>query len=306
MIFELFFSYNIVMLLFIYSIAIKSLYLMPNDGFENNKLESSQNTDSFVITQYSSEASKLIKSFTKNIPFVLVFLILIGSMTTFDLLMDLGFIRILSDEIIDAMIISVSIFLIGFTIFIIKPLFKSQKILERWSNLFENNAIRTGIILTIKDKSREEILYALSEVIDQIAVPLEHYLSKSDKKEFYNVSIDDTTTFDILIDKSRINPAIDSSSLKNIIQDYGGILIKIVDNVIDKNITENFLKSIQKYKKNGNKIGLVLIIGESISQESYNLVNKIKDKTIRQNLIFIEKPINNTDYDLKSLNNILT
>ncbi|HEX5185680.1 MAG TPA: hypothetical protein VFV86_02225, partial [Nitrososphaeraceae archaeon] len=87
---------------------------MPNDGFENNKLESSQNTDSFVLTQYSSEASKLIKSFTKNIPFVLVFLILIGSMTTFDLLMDLGFIRILSDEIIDAMIISVSIFLIGF------------------------------------------------------------------------------------------------------------------------------------------------------------------------------------------------
>jgi hypothetical protein len=227
-------------------------------------------------------------------------------MTTFDLLMDLGFIRILSDEIIDAMIISVSIFLIGFTIFIIKPLFKSQKILERWSNLFENNAIRTGIILTIKDKSKEEILYALSEVIDQIAIPLENYLSKSDKKEFYNVHVDDTTTLDILIDKSTINPIIDSSSLKNIIQDYGGILIKIVDNVIDKNITENFLKSIQKYKKNGNKIGLVLIIGESISQESYNLVNKIKDKTIRENLIFIEKPINNTDYDLKSLNNILT
>ena len=279
---------------------------MPNDGFENNKLESSQNTDSFVLTQYSSEASKLIKSFTKNIPFVLVFLILIGSMTTFDLLMDLGFIRILSDEIIDAMIISVSIFLIGFTIFIIKPLFKSQKILERWSNLFENNAIRTGIILTIKDKSREEILYALSEVIDQIAVPLEHYLSKSDKKEFYNVSIDDTTTFDILIDKSRINPAIDSSSLKNIIQEYGGILIKIVDGVIDKNITENFLKAIQMYKKNGNKIGLALIIGESIAQESYNLANKIKDKTIKENLIFIEKPINNKDYDIKSLNNVLT
>ncbi|HJT84028.1 MAG TPA: hypothetical protein VJ697_06055 [Nitrososphaeraceae archaeon] len=279
---------------------------MPNNGFENNKIDFSQNTDSFVLTQYSSEASKLIKSFTKNIPFVLIFLILIGSMTTFDLLMDLGFIRILSDEIIDAMIISVSIFLIVFTIFIIKPLFTSQKILERWSNLFENNAIRTGIILTIKDKSKEEILYALSEVIDQIAIPLENYLSKSDKKEFYNIRIDDITTLDILIDESTINPIIDSGSLKSIIQNYGGILIKVVDNVIDKNITENFLKSIQKYKKNGNKIGLVLIIGESIAQESYNLANKIKDKTIRENLIFIEIPINNTDYDIKSLNNILT
>jgi len=118
--------------------------------------------------------------------------------------------------------------------------------LERWSNLFENNAIRTGIILTIKDKSKEEILYSLSEVIDQIAIPLENYLSKSDKKEFYNVSVDDTTTFDILIDKSTIKPAIDSSSLKNTIQDYGGILIKIIDNVVEKNITEDFLKSLQK------------------------------------------------------------
>jgi len=178
--------------------------------------------------------------------------------------------------------------------------------LERWSNLFENNAIRTGIILTIKDKSKEEILYSLSEVIDQIAIPLENYLSKSDKKEFYNVSVDDTTTFDILIDKSTIKPAIDSSSLKNTIQDYGGILIKIVDNVVDKNITEDFLKSLQKYKKKGNKIGLAMLIGESIAQECYRLANKIKDKTIRENLIFIEKPINNTDYDINSLNNVLT
>ena len=161
--------------------------------------------------------------------------------------------------------------------------------MERWSNLFENNAIRTGIILTIKDKSKEEILYALSEVIDQIAIPLETYLSKSDKKEFYNVSVDDTTTFDILIDKSTINPAVDSSSLKNIIQDYGGIIVKIVENV-DKDTTQSFIESLQKYrKKKDNKNGLALLIGESITQESYNLANKIKDKTIRKNLILIEK-----------------
>jgi hypothetical protein len=245
---------------------------MSNNEFEGDKVDVSRNANSVVLTQYSSEASQLIKSFTKKIPFVLVFLILIGSMTTFDLLMDLGFIRILSDEAIDAMIISVSIFLIIFTVFIIRPLFKSQKILERWSNLFENNAIRTGIILTIKDKSKEEIIYALAEVIDQIAIPLEHYLSKSEKNEFYNISVEDTTTFDILIDKSTINPAIDSSSLKNLIQDYGSILIKIVENVVDKTITEDFIKSLQKYKKKGNKIGLALIIGESIAQESFHLL----------------------------------
>ncbi|HEX6673311.1 MAG TPA: hypothetical protein VF084_13850, partial [Nitrososphaeraceae archaeon] len=152
---------------------------------------------------------------------------------------------------------------------------------------------------------KEEILYALPEVIDQIAIPLENYLSKTDKKEFYNVNIDDITTFDILIDKSTIK-SIDSDSLKNVIQEYGSILIKIVDKAIDKSSTQDFLNSLQRYKKRGNKIGLAIIIGESISQESYILADKIKDKTISENLILIEKPVNNRDYDLKSLNNIIT
>lgn len=278
---------------------------MANNGFESDKTGFGLSADSVILTQYSSEASQLIKSFTKNIPLVVTILILIVSTTTLDLIMDLGFTRILSDGTIDAMIIAESLFLILFTLFSIRPVLRSRKILEKWSNLFENNAIRTGIILTIKDKSKEEILYALPEVIDQIAIPLEYYLSKSDKKEFYNVNIDDITTFDILIDKTTIK-SIDSDSLKNVIQEYGSILIKIVDKVIDKSTTQDFLKSLQNYKKRVNKIGLAIIIGESISQECYILANKIKDKTISKNLILIEKPVNNMDYDLKSLNNLST
>src|SRR5918994_4755172 len=278
---------------------------MRDSKATRDKIDDSINADSHVLlTQYSSEASQLIKSFTKNIPFVIVILVLIASLTIFDLVMDLGFTNILSDETIDAMIIIVSIFLILFLIFTVRPILKSQKILDKWSNLFENNAIRTGILLTINNNSKEEILKALSETIEQIDIPLQDYLSKSNHNEFYNISIDDTTTFDILIDKSTIKP-IDSDSLKNAIQDYGSILIKIADDVIDKNIAKNFLESLQKYKKRGNKIGLAIIIGESIAQESYNLANKIKDKTISENLILIEKP-NSTDSDLKKLDNVLT
>jgi len=276
---------------------------MTNNGFENDKTGISTSADSVTLTQYSSEASRLIKSFTKNIPFVVMILVLIVSLTTLDLVMDLGFTRILSDETTDAIIIGVSVFLILFTLFLVRPVLRSQRILHKWSNLFENNAIRTGIILTIKNKSKEEILYALPEVIEQIANPLEDYLSKSDKKEFYDVNIDDITTFDILIDKSTIKST-ESDSLKNAIQEYGSILIKIVDK-IDKGITEDFLKSLQEFKKR-SKIGLAIIIGNSISEESYILVNKIKDSTIRDNLILIEKPVNNEDHDLKSLNNILS
>ena len=277
-------------------------------GTRKGGIDDNINTDSpILLTQYSSEASQLIKSFTKNIPFVVIILILIAALTIFDLVMDLGFKSILSDKTIDAMIIVVSLFLILFLIFTVRPVLRSQKILDKWSNLFENNSIRTGILLSINNKSKEEILNALSETIEEIGTPLQHYLSKStNHNEFYDVSIDDTTTttFDILIDSSTIKP-IDSDSLRNTIQDYGGILVKIVNGIVNKDITQSFIESLQKYKKRGNKIGLAMIIGESIDPESYNIVNKIKDKIINEKLIFIEKPTY-TDSDLKNLNNILT
>jgi len=264
-----------------------------------------------LLTQYSSEASQLIKSFTKKIPFVVVILTLIATMTTFDLVKEAGFARLLPDETIDAIIIVTSILLILFLIFAVRPVIISQKILDNWSKLFENNAIRTGILLSINNKNKEEILNALSETIEEIDIPLHQYLLKSKQhSEFYNVNIDETSnsTFDILLDKATISPALDSSSLKNTIQNYGSILVKIVDKAVDKNITQIFIESLQKYRKkrDNNKIGLALLIGENIEQESYKLINKIKDKNIRENLILIEKPnYIYSDSDL-NLNNFLT
>lgn len=290
--------------LFIYSDVLRLLSALEGESSKMGKIDDSTNSNSILLTQYSTEASQLIKSFKKNISFVVLILILIASMTIFDLLMDLGFTNILSvsDETIDAMIIGVSVFLILFTIFMIRPVFRSQKILERWSNLFDKNAIRTGIILSINNKSKEEVLVALSETIEQIGTPLQDYLSKSDHSEFYDVSIDGTT-FDILIDKSTVKP-IDANSLKSTIQDYGSILVKITESIINEDITQSFITSLQEYRKQGNKIGLAMMIGGSISQESYNLVSKIKDKTISDSLIFIEKS-DNTDCNLENLNKVL-
>lgn len=259
---------------------------------KKDKIDDSINVNSQALsTQYCFEASQLIKSFTKNILFVLIIVILVGAMTIFDLIINLGFINNLSDETIDGIIIVVSILLILFLTYTIKPILRSQKVLDKWSNLFENNIIRTSIILTINNKSKEEILHALSEIIEQIAIPLQLYLSKSNHHEFYDIRVNDTTTtVDILIDKSTIKPTIDSNSLKNTIQNYGSIAVKITENAIDNNITQIFIESLQKYQKKGNKIGLAMLIGESIDQESYILVNKIKDKNISENLILIEKP----------------
>ena len=276
---------------------------MKKDTSTRDKIDDNINNNSaLILTQYSSKASQLIKSFTKNIRFLILILIVITGMTILDLSMDLGFITFLSDETIDSMIIGTSLFLIVFTILIVRPVFKSQNMLEKWSNLFDKNAIRTGIILSINNKNKEEILIALSETIEQIAIPLQNYLSKSDKKEFFDISFNGTT-FDILIDKSTIK-SVNANSLKNTIQDYGSIIVKITDGIIDKDVTHSFIQSLQKYRKQeGNKIGLALIIGESITQESHELISKSKDKIINENLILVEKPL--TDPDLMNLNNIL-
>ena len=279
---------------------------------DNNIIDDAAIADSpILLTQYSSEASQLIKSFTKYISFVVIILILIASIITFDLIRLSGFFtNVLIDTIIDTIIVAISILLIIFIIFTILPALRYHKILDKWSNLFENNSIRTGILLAINKKSKEEILKALSKNIEKIASPLQYYLSKSgDGIEFYDINVNDVI-FDILIDKSTIKPNINSDSLKNIIQDYGNILIKLTEGTIDKNLTQSVIKSLQKYRNEGNKIGLAMIIGESITNESSYLIDKIKDKTISKSLILIEKPtINNnlvSTSDLKNLNNILT
>lgn len=277
---------------------------MKKNESRRDRTDDNINNDSpLLLTQYSSKAAQLIKSFTKNILFFILILFVITGMTILDLSMNLGFTNILSDETIDAIIIGTSIFLILFTILIVRPVRRSQHILEKWSNLFDQNAIRTGIILSINNKSKDEVLVALSETIEQIAIPLQDYLSKSGNKEFYDINVNDTT-FDILIDKSTVK-SLDSNSLKNTIQDYGSIIIKITEGIIDKDVTQSFIQSLQKYRKQqGNKIGLAMIIGESITQESYALISKTKDKIINENLILIEKPP--TDPDLMNLNNVLT
>ena len=94
---------------------------MTKGGPKKSSIDDTINVDSSILlTQYSSEASQLIKSFTKYIPFVVMILILIAAMTKLDLVKELGFINMLADQTIDAMIIAVSILLILFVIFTVR------------------------------------------------------------------------------------------------------------------------------------------------------------------------------------------
>ena len=56
----------------------------------------------------------------------------------------------------------------------------------------------------------------------------------------------------------------------------------------------------------GRELRVVVKPDDISDDDAVILANKIKDSTISDNLILIEKPVNNEDHDLKSLNNILS
>ena len=71
---------------------------MTNGETKINSIKDDNSIDDSLIllSKYSQEASQLIKLFTKKIPFVLTILIIITSMTIFDLVKEFGFIIFLN------------------------------------------------------------------------------------------------------------------------------------------------------------------------------------------------------------------
>jgi hypothetical protein len=98
----------------------------------------------------------------------------------------------------------------------------------------------------------------------------------------------------MLIDDSRIDSAKDENNyFKSKINEYGSIIVKIVDEpiTIDTNTVESFIQSVLKYVKTTNKyVGLALLIGNEISSEAMEMIASYSNKSIGY-LIAIDKPV---------------
>ncbi len=256
-------------------------------------------------TRYSHEASVIIKSIFKNIYFTITVIIVLILFTIMDLLLDFGLKILISDKVIDFGVIFTSFTLLFVLFLTLRPLYRSQKLLDSWGDLFEKNSIMTGMVISMNDKTKEEALSAICEVIDQIGRPLQDFLSKNDNcNDFFDVDIytkdNQHIFFDILIDKDHFKKDTDRE-LKNIMEDYGSILVKITEN-IDIKTVKLFAQDIYNYMKHGHKIGLAMIIGGTIGLDCYQFVDESKDK-ITRSLIMVEKSrslIKKQNIDLKS------
>jgi len=101
-------------------------------------------------------------------------------------------------------------------------------------------------------------------------------------KEFLNISIDKDTIFDIPIDSNHVllsgskdDDNNNNNTLKDLLEEYGTIVIRIVDDSIKQNIVKTFVDSLTRYVSlTNNQVGLGIIIGEGVTSEAEKYVNE--------------------------------
>ncbi len=248
-----------------------------------------------LTSRFGYTSAKLIHSVEKNLYVVLAVIV---SIATLSLLNTLGILNYLHPENVDYFVdLTLSVVLIIVVVPLVFLILKSRKVLDKWNDMFEKNTISTSMNITMKDRTEEAALKALSYAVGEFAEPLQAYIEskKSDLSEFLDVKVNDDIKFNVLLSSNHMlnDGSTISNNLKQILQGYGSIVIKIVDGVIDKTTVESFVNSLSTYAsltKTG--IGLSLIIGEEIRRDGQEFANKtsyLKRRKI-QNVVLLSKP----------------
>jgi len=248
-----------------------------------------QSSNSPIIpTRYAHHASQLIHGITKKLVLAIIFLCPLFFLAIIDALRLVGFRNIIGDQNLDNIIVIFSGCLLVIVIFLFRSLLSSRKVLDRWADLFERNSIIAGINISMNNLTKEEALMAVAETVEEIGEPLRRFfLDKRDLNKFIDVPRGGTNTFDVLLDKD-----IDGipGDLKNVVKDYGAVVIKVESGLVDADKVLLFSRLLFEYMtETKNLVGLPVIIGESISDTAYNLVNTSHDELIKR-IVLIEKP----------------
>ena len=137
--------------------------------------------------------------------------------------------------------------------------------------------------------TKEEALTAIAESIEEIGQPLRRYFSDlRDLKKFIDVRLGKEIVFDILLDKDITGIPDD---LRNVLKEYGAVIIKIENGVVDEDKVTIFSRLLSLYaRETKNYVGLPVIMGKDISDSAYSLVNTSHDGVIKR-IVLVEMPL---------------
>jgi hypothetical protein len=262
----------------------------------NNGLDSP-----ILATKYAHIASSLIHTLGKKLIIVIGLIFALVIISLLDTLYALGYASMIPDAIYDSMITIFSVTILVTTLYLLNTLLRSKRMLSSWADTFERNSIKAGMNIAMANKSKEEEIHAIAQTVEQIGEPLRKYISsKENYKSFLNANIkfnNNEIFFDILIDQDHVKDKVSGSDdngsidLKQSLQEYGSIVIKITDGTVDKDIVESFYKSLSNYVAlTKNKIGLAVIIGDDASEDAYKFAKQRENNKVNY-IILIEKPL---------------
>ena len=248
-----------------------------------DKSSDSDISSSTILTaRFGHESVKVIHLVEKNLYIVIGLIVSIALLSVMNIF---GVFEYFSTGNVDR---AVDVILLVILIVVLVPLvlllLKSRNVLDRWADMFERNTIATSMKIAMNKRSREEAIFAVAQSVKQIGEPLQDYIKskKTNLKEFLNISIDNDTIFDILIDSNHVllsgskeDDDNNDNNLKDLLEEYGAIVIRIVDDSIKQNIVKTFVDSLTRYVSlTNNQVGLGIIIGEDVTSEAEKYVNE--------------------------------
>ena len=249
-----------------------------------------------LTARFGYTSARLIHSVEKNLYIVMIVILAIAAISILNILGILD--NLYSEDVdyfVDLMLSVVLIIVVAPLVFLIV---KSRRVLDNWNNMFETNTLSTSLNIVMANRSKKEVLKGLTYSVAQIAEPLQTYIEskKSDLSEFLDVNVNgNNLKFDILLDANQVvddNSTI-SNNLKDILRNYGSVVVKIIDGAVDKNTVESFVNSLLMYVfLTKNDIGLGLIIGEEIATDAQPFANKSRHVNRKKinNLLLLVKP----------------
>jgi hypothetical protein len=205
------------------------------------------------------------------------------------------------DAVYDSMITIFSLIILITTLYLLNTLLRSKRMLSSWADTFERNSIIAGMHIAMTNKSKEQAIHAIAQTVEQIGEPLRKYISSNEHyKNFLDANININNNeifFDILIDQDHVkdDASGDNASyiidLKRSLIEYGSIVVKLTDGIIDKDIVESFSKLLSNYVSlTKNKVGLALIIGDDVSEDAYKIAKEHENNKTNY-IILIEKSL---------------
>jgi hypothetical protein len=266
-----------------------------NNNDEKEKLSYSTILESPTLaTRYAHRAATFVRSIEKNTYVIIGIIIALFILSTLDMLQVEDLLPFSYDPII-------TIFSAGSIVallYIVRLTVKSKRLLHRWANVFERNSISAGINISMGSRSREEAIRAIAETVEEIGPYLREYTSSRDNyNEFFDIAFDKEddriAQFDIVIDKDNVKLTKNGSyqALKLALQNYGSIIVKFVNGIIDANTIMSFSNLLSRYISiTKNSVCLALIVGDDATSDAHNLALHPKHKKIGY-IIIVERPV---------------